>query len=80
MGYCFKTTGEVKCGFLNERPYLVCEIPRFFEHASPSDFRTQGSFITVFFIFSRKIFERNLSPDSVAKSATQKPWFSETVL
>ena len=51
---------------------LVCDIPRSFERSSPSDFRTQGSFIH---INSRKIFERDLlSSDSVAKSATQKPW------
>ena len=49
----------------------VCEIPRSFERASPSNFRTQGSFIH---INSRKILERDLlSSDSVAKSATQKP-------
>ena len=52
--------------------YLVCEIPRCFERSSPSDFRTQGSFIH---INSRKIFEHDLlSSDSIAKSATQKPW------
>ena len=51
---------------------LVCEIPRSFERSSPSNFRTQGSFIH---INSGKIFERDLlSSDSVAKSATQKPW------
>ena len=52
--------------------YLVCEIPRYFERSSPSNFRMQGSFIH---INSEKIFERDLlSSDSVAKSATQKPW------
>ena len=51
---------------------LVCEIPKSFELSSPSNFRTQGSFID---INSGKIFERDLlSSDSVAKSATQKPW------
>ena len=51
---------------------LVCKIPRSFERASPSKFRTQGSFIH---INSGKTFERDLlSSDSVAKSATQKPW------
>ena len=46
----------------------VCEIPGSFERASPSNFRTQGSFIHM---NSRKIFERGLiSSDSVAKSAT----------
>ena len=51
---------------------LVREIPRSFERASPSNFRTQGSFIH---INSGKIFERDfLSSDRVAKSATQKPW------
>ena len=51
---------------------IVCEIPRRFERTSPSNFRTQGSLIH---INSRKIFERDLlSSDSVAKSATQKPW------
>ena len=51
---------------------LVCEIPRSFERSSLSNFRTQGSFIH---INSGKIFERDLlSSDSVAKSATQKPW------
>ena len=51
---------------------IVCEIPRRFERSSPSNFRTQGSFIH---IISGKIFERDLlSSDSVAKSATQKPW------
>ena len=51
--------------------YLVCEIPKRFERSSPSNFRTQGSFIH---INSGKIFERDLlSSDSVAKSATQKP-------
>ena len=50
----------------------VCEIPSSFERASPSNFRTQGSFIHM---NCRKIFERDLlSSDSVAKSATQKPW------
>ena len=45
---------------------LVCEIPRSFELASHSNFRTQGSFIH---ISSGKIFERDLlSSDSVAKS------------
>ena len=38
----------------------------------PFNFRTEGSFIH---INSGKIFERDfLSSDSVAKSATQKPW------
>ena len=42
--------------------YSVCEIPRSFERASPSNFRTHMN--------SRKIFERDLlSSDSVAKSA-----------
>ena len=51
---------------------VVCEIPRSFERSSPTNFRTQGSFIHV---NSEKIFERDLiSSDSVAKSATQKPW------
>ena len=55
----------------DDRNYLVCEIPRSFERSSPSNFRTQGSFIH---INSGKIFERHLlSSDSVAKSATQKP-------
>ena len=50
---------------------LVCEIPRSFGRASPSNYRTQGSFIHV---NSRKIFEHDLlSSDSVAKPATQKP-------
>ena len=49
---------------------IVCEIPRSFERASSSHFRTQGSFTI---LNSRKIFERDLlSSDSVAKSATQK--------
>ena len=48
---------------------LVCEIPRSFERSSPSNFRTQGSFIH---INSGKSFERDLlSSGSVAKSATQ---------
>ena len=52
--------------------FLVCEIPRSFERSSPSNFRTHGSFTH---INSGKIFERDLvSSDSVAKSATQKPW------
>ena len=51
---------------------LVCEIPRRFERSSLSNFRTQGSFIH---INSGKIFERDVVwSDSVAKSATQKPW------
>ena len=51
---------------------IVCEIPRSFERSSLSSFRTQGSFIH---INSGKIFERDLvSSDSVATSATQKPW------
>ena len=51
---------------------IVCEISRSFERSSPSNFRTQGSFIH---INSGKGFERDLlSSDSVAKSATQKPW------
>ena len=50
---------------------LVCKIPRSFERSSPSNFRTQGSFIH---INSGKMFERDLlSSDSVEKSATQKP-------
>ena len=45
---------------------------RSFERSSPSDFRTQGSLIH---INSEKFFEHDLlSLDSVAKSATQKPW------
>ena len=52
--------------------YIICEIPRSFERSSPSNFRTQGSFIHK---NSGKIFERDfVSSDSVAKSATQKPW------
>ena len=55
---------------------LVCEIPRSSERSSPSNFRTQGSFIH---INSGKIFERDLlSSDNVAKSATQNLGFSET--
>ena len=54
---------------MNGHTKLVCEIPRSFERSSPSNFRTQGSFIH---INSEKIFERDLLPsDSVAKSATQ---------
>ena len=46
--------------------------PKSFERSSPSYFRTESSFIH---INSGKIFERDLlSSDSVAKSATQKPW------
>ena len=57
---------------------LVFEIPRSFERSSPSNFRTQGSFIH---INSGKIFERHvLSSDSVAKSAKQNLGFSETEL
>ena len=56
----------------HEQTNTVCEIPRIFERASPSDFRTQGSFSV---LNSRTIFERDLpSSDSVAKFATQKPW------
>ena len=55
---------------------VVREIPRSFVRASPSNFRTQGSFIH---INSGKIFERGLlSSDSVAKSATQNLGSSET--
>ena len=55
---------------------LFCEIPRSFECLSPSNFRTQGSFIQ---INSGKIFERDLHlSDSVAKSSKQKPSVSET--
>ena len=61
-----------KQSFTRNGNYIVCEIPRSFERSSPSNFRTQGSFIH---INSGKIFERDLvSSDSVAKSATQKPW------
>ena len=50
------------------RPISVCKLPRTFECVSPSNFRTQGSFIR---FNSRKVFEREvLSSDSVAKSAT----------
>ena len=50
---------------------VICEIPRSFERSSPSNFRTQGSFIH---INCEKLFERDLlSSDSVAKSTTQKP-------
>ena len=46
--------------------------PKKFRTLNPSNFRTQGSFIH---INSGKIFERDLlSSDSVAQSATQKPW------
>ena len=61
---------------MNCHTKLVCEIPRSFERSSPSNFRTQGSFIH---INSEKIFERDLlSSDSIAKSATQNLAFSET--
>ena len=67
---CRNTSQTVKLKLVYS--VFVCEIPRSFERSSPSDFRTQGSFIH---INSRKIFERDLlSSDSVAKSATQKPW------
>ena len=57
---------------------LVCEILRSFERASPSNLRTQGSFIRV---NSRKISELDLLlSDSIAKSATQNLGFSETDL
>ena len=78
--YCLAQRSRIEtlklkiCHYLN----LVCEIPRSFDRASPSNFRTQGSFIH---INSGKIFERDLlSSDSVAKSATQKLGFSETEL
>ena len=64
--------GDVSLAIFIARLKLVCEIPRSFERASPSNFRTQGSFVH---INSGKIFERDLlSSDSVAKSATQTPW------
>ena len=57
---------------LDQLTNLVCEIPRRFERSSPSNFRTQGSFIHT---NNGKIFERDLlSSDSVAKSAVQKPY------
>ena len=70
--YNFHTTFLYLAPLLRYRGLkLVCEIPRSFERASPSNFRTQGSFIH---INSGKIFERDLlSSDSVAKSVTQKP-------
>ena len=63
-------------------PYSsVCKIPRIFERVSPSNFQTQGSFIS---IKRRTTLERDprdvLSSDSVAKFATQNPGFSETVM
>ena len=58
--------------FVHSCSKSVCEILSSFERANPSNFGTQGSFIHM---NSRKIFERDLlSSDSVAKSATQKPW------
>ena len=52
--------------------FLACEIPKVSNVRALQNFRTQGSFIH---INSGKIFERDLvSSDSVAKSATQKPW------
>ena len=46
--------------------------PRHFGYASPSNFRTQGSFSI---LNSRKIFECDFrSSDGFAKFATQKPW------
>ena len=59
-------------GTCKECSILVCEISRSFECLSPSNFRTQGSFIH---INSEKVFEHDLlSSDSVAKSARQKPF------
>ena len=57
--------------------HSACKIPRIFERVSTSNFRTQGSFIRI----SSTIFERDLlTSESVAKSATQKPWVFETAL
>ena len=66
----FKST---KCGRLKMSNLKLSQPGvRSFERSSPSNFRTQGSFSH---INSGKIFERDLlSSDSVAKSATQKPW------
>ena len=73
----FRDSYNVKCRLVIFISYcintfsLVSEIPRSFERASPSNFRTKGSFIH---INSGKIFERDLlSSDGVAKSATRKP-------
>ena len=54
---------------------LVCEIPKIFERASPSNLERKV-FLSI--LNNRTIFERGLlSSDSVAKSATQNLWFSE---
>ena len=58
--------------------FLVCEIPRRFERSSPSDFRTQGSFIHInsrkfsYATFFRQIALQNLQRKNLG--------FSETVL
>ena len=58
--------------FYEKLVVLVCEIPRIFERARPSNFRTQGSFI---YTKQQKNFECDLlSSDNVAKSTTWKPW------
>ena len=55
---------------------IVCEIPRRFERSSPSNFRTQGSFIH---INSGKIFERDFFRQIALQNLQRKNLgFSET--
>ena len=69
--HCLKSKYKYEQKY-NFHTKLVCEIPRSFERSSPSNLRTQGSFIH---INRGKILERDLvSSDNVAKSAMQKPW------
>ena len=57
---------------------LVCEIPRSFERSSPSNFRTQSSFIH---INNEKIFERDLFRQIALQNLQRKNLgFSETDL
>ena len=58
-------------------PSLVCEIPRSFERSSPSDFRTQGSFIHINSrkfsnaTFFRQIALQNLQRKNLGFSETE---------
>ena len=46
---------------------LVCEIPRIFERASPSDFRTQGSFIHIVEKFSSATFFHQIASQNLQR-------------
>ena len=58
--------------------HLVCEIPRSFERSSPSDFRTQGSFIHINSRkFSNATFFRQIALQNLQR---KNLGFSETAL